>query len=170
MPHLQVHVGNRLASVHIDDLVVNNSVNALLGLDDVLADVFSSNIVGALGDIWGEDAAGVAAEQDACIRAGSVSKTGLVVVGGEDAVECALALEASLGPVCLDELLTSGHVSCLETASLELGAAVAEITGFGSRQEVTTFLGFLSNGVARVCGSHASQKSCEDGRCETHFG
>lgn len=169
VPHLKVDVGNGLARVYVDDLVVDGGGDTLLVIDDVLADVLATHVVRSLGDIGGEDTAGVAAEQGACVRVGSVAEARLVVVGGEDAVECSLALETALDPGCLDRLLTTSDVSCLDTASLEFGAAVAEITNLGGGHVVAAFLDFFGNRVARVGSGHARQKSAEDGRCELHF-
>lgn len=50
VPHLEVDVGDRLAGVDIDDLVVENGVDAVLVLADVAADVLASNIVGYTGE------------------------------------------------------------------------------------------------------------------------
>lgn len=44
VPHFDVDVGDGLARVDVDDLVVEDCVDAGLLLDDVLADVFTTNI------------------------------------------------------------------------------------------------------------------------------
>lgn len=68
MPHFQVHIGHWLASVHVYDLVVNDSVDAVLSLPDILANVLAADVVRALGDVWGEDAAGVVAKDRCFVR------------------------------------------------------------------------------------------------------
>ena len=44
MPYLNVNVRDRLASVDIDDLGVDNKVNALLRITDISAIVFSGDV------------------------------------------------------------------------------------------------------------------------------
>lgn len=169
VPHLKVDVGHRLASVDVNHLVVDGGGNTLLSLDNVRADVFTTNVVRALGDIRSEDAAGVAAEQSAGVGVGSVAEAGLVVVGSENAVEVPSG-QAALGPGGLDLLLATGDVSCLDTAGLEFGTAVAKIADLGGSHVIPALLDLLSDGVARVSGGHARQESSDDGSGELHFG
>lgn len=44
VPHLEVDIRDRLASVDINDLVVKNDIETTLVLDDVLADILASNV------------------------------------------------------------------------------------------------------------------------------
>jgi hypothetical protein len=44
VPHLEVDIGNRVASLDVDDLVVEDDVESALLFDDVLSDVLTSNV------------------------------------------------------------------------------------------------------------------------------
>jgi hypothetical protein len=44
MPYLYVHARNRLASVNVDNLSIENKVNALLAFTYIAAEVFTSYV------------------------------------------------------------------------------------------------------------------------------
>jgi hypothetical protein len=44
VPHLDVDVGHRVAGRHVDDLVVEQQVDARLGLHEVLADILAGDV------------------------------------------------------------------------------------------------------------------------------
>lgn len=61
-PDLSVGVGDRLASVDIENLEFKVQVNAGLSVGNILADELSRDVVGAFGDLGAEDARAVAGE------------------------------------------------------------------------------------------------------------
>lgn len=169
VPHFQVHIWDGLAGVDVDDLVVQDGVDALLLLNDVLANVFAADIVRPLGDVGCQDAARVAAEQRALVRVGRVAQRGGVVVGGQDAVERALGLEPTLGPRRLHLLLAAGDVAGLVASGLELGRAVAEVADLGGGHELTALLELLLDRVAGVGRGEAGEGDREEGVGEAHL-
>jgi hypothetical protein len=90
VPHLEVDVGDGLAGIDVDDLVVEHNVDTLLVLDDVAADVLAGDVVGTLGDLGGEDARVLRAEEGGGVGVCGVAEVGLVVAGGKDGGEVAL--------------------------------------------------------------------------------
>lgn len=44
MPHLKVDIGNGLAGVNVNDLVVDDSVDTLLVLTEVTTDILATNV------------------------------------------------------------------------------------------------------------------------------
>lgn len=120
VPHLEVDVGHRLAGVDIDDLVVQDSVDSLLGLADIPSDVLATDIVRALSDVGGQNAGRVGGEEGRRVVVGGVAKVGGVVVGSQDGVKVPLHLEAALGASSLSSALATGGVPGLKAACLEL--------------------------------------------------
>ena len=117
VPKVNVDVGNRLASVDIDDLDVHGEGHALLRLGDVLANVLARDIVGSLSHLGHEDAAAVAAKEilfvDVQVDAGVVGKMGRV----EHSVEITNVVGGTL--LCITRQIYAywtGSVSCLTDA------------------------------------------------------
>lgn len=61
-PDLSVGVGDRLASVDIQNLELEMQVNTALSVGHILADELSGDVVRALGDLGAENARAVAGE------------------------------------------------------------------------------------------------------------
>lgn len=145
VPHLKVDVGHGLASVDIDNLVVQDGVDTLLGLADIATNVLATDIVGTLSNVRGQDAGCIASEEGRCVSVGSVAKVCGVVVGGQDSVEVPLRLQTTLRSSGLSSPLTTGGIPGLDSACLELSRAVAEIAGLGIGHVVTALLQLLGH-------------------------
>lgn len=169
MPHLKVDLGDGLAGVYVNDLVVEFHLDSLLAIDDVLPDVLSAHVVRALSDIGGEDAAGVGGEERGSLRLGCVAELSGVVVGGQDGLEAAL-LQATADLSILEGALAAGLVAGLDTARLELGGAVGEVADLVVGLEVAALLELGAVVVARVGNGGAGQQGRHDSVGETHRG
>lgn len=168
VPHLEVDIGDGVTGLDIDDLVVNQRVDTLLGLADILADVLAADIVGALGDIGGQDAGRVAGEERGRAGVGGVAEASGVVVGGQNGVKVPLRLETALSTSGLGGPLATGNVAGLDATRLELVRAVAEVADLGVREVVAAFLELLSDGMARVSSCRAGKKGRNDSVGEAH--
>lgn len=155
MPHFNINIWDWITGLDVDDLVINHSVDAFLVFDEIPANILATNVVRTLGNVRCKDTARVAAEEGCLVCVDRVSKRCLVVISGKNTVQCSLALETALCPGRLSPLSATSNISCLDTASLQLGSAVAQVTGFGCSLELASFLQLLGHRVARVSGGRA---------------
>lgn len=157
VPHLEVNIGYRLASVDIDDLVVNDSVDALLLLKDLAADVLATDVVRTLSDLGGQDAGVVATEEGSSISVQGVSQGGLVVGGGQHGVKITL-VDATAGAGLLESCGSASDVAAIDTAGLQLGSAVGEIGALDGAEEFAALLDLLGQIMSGVSNDGARQQ------------
>ena len=147
VPHLKIDVGDGLASVNIDNLVVKNGGYTFLAFHEVTTDPLSTNIIRALGDLGGQDARAVTFEKGSGISVESVSLQGGVVVGGNDSVKVALC-ETTFCARFLEGSFATSSVALVITTSLQLGSAVAKIRAFNRAEIFSALRDFLGDVMA----------------------
>jgi hypothetical protein len=141
VPHLEVNVGNRVASLDIDDLVVEDDVETVLIFDDVPANIFTSDVcsklvtyistgpyrltVRTLGDLRSQNTRVDARKKSGRISTRSEPLVRLVVRSAQDRVGISL-LQAALLASLVNLSRATSDVAGFNTPSLELGSTVSE--------------------------------------------
>lgn len=163
---LEVGADDGLAGLHVDDLEVVVHGDALLVVDEVLADVFTGDVVGATLSLRSQDAGSVRGK-DICLR-GVEGETGVscVVVGGKNGGQI-----TGLDVALLDQFLllveTALNGAVLKPTSLELGCAVVEVAR-GVLEHSPAHSDLLVK--VSVGGDDSSSHSTGNDSRVTHFG
>jgi hypothetical protein len=164
VPHLQVQIRNRLASLDINDLVVKDQVNSLLVLDEVLTDVLASDVylvlvfayngpgreyltVRTLGDIGSQETRVEALEKGSRISLDAVAELSLVVRLVQSLVGISL-LQCTLLASLFDLSRSTSNVAGFDTTGLELVGAVSEGSSLGGGEKVTALCGLMGDVVS----------------------
>lgn len=159
VPEVHVDSRHRLASAGIDQLNVKVERNALLVIGDVAADKLAIDVVGALGDLWLQNAGRVVCEQKSLVVAVSYARGRFV--GG--VVSCKVAADERAVQTSLDSGLLSDRLATSErglgsTPASELRSTRADRVG-APLDEGGTLGSLFSKVVARVC---ESRRQCKE--------